>query len=145
MPLLRMLDIASPAAAIGYGVGRIGCLISGDGDYGTPTSLPWGMSFPNGIVPTTERVHPTPIYEVLGALVIFWLLWRVGAHTMDKKRDIGKVFALYLILTGVIRFFIEFIRLNPRVLFGVTNAQLASIVCVLFGAFLLLRLRRSAA
>jgi phosphatidylglycerol:prolipoprotein diacylglycerol transferase len=142
MPLLRMLDIASPAAAIGYGVGRIGCLISGDGDYGTPTSLPWGMSFPNGIVPTTERVHPTPIYEFLGAVVIFWLLWRLGARTMGDKLAIGKVFALYLILTGVIRFFIEFIRLNPRVLFGMTNAQLASIVCVFFGAFLLLRLRR---
>ncbi|HUK30354.1 MAG TPA: prolipoprotein diacylglyceryl transferase [Candidatus Acidoferrum sp.] len=142
MPLLRMLDIASPAAAIGYGVGRIGCLISGDGDYGTPTLLPWGMSFPNGIVPTTQRVHPTPIYEFIGALVIFWLLWRLGARTMGDDRAIGKVFALYLILTGVIRFLIEFIRLNPRVLFGMTNAQLASIISVLFGAFLLLRLRR---
>ena len=54
MKILLMLDIASPAAAVGYGVGRIGCLISGDGDYGTPTSLPWGMSFPNGLVPTTR-------------------------------------------------------------------------------------------
>jgi hypothetical protein len=53
---LTMLDAASPAAALGYGVGRIGCLISGDGDYGKPTTLPWGMSFPNGIVPTTERI-----------------------------------------------------------------------------------------
>ena len=78
MKILLMLDIASPAAAIGYGVGRIGCLISGDGDYGTPTSLPWGMSFPNGLVPTTDRVHPTPIYEFLAAhvdwlyLVAYW-------------------------------------------------------------------------
>ncbi|HEV2113741.1 MAG TPA: prolipoprotein diacylglyceryl transferase family protein, partial [Terriglobales bacterium] len=55
-PLLLMFDVASPAAALGYAVGRIGCLISGDGDYGTPTSLPWGMSFPNGLVPTTQRV-----------------------------------------------------------------------------------------
>ncbi|MFZ0818521.1 MAG: prolipoprotein diacylglyceryl transferase [Candidatus Acidiferrales bacterium] len=143
--LLRMMDIAAPAAAIGYGIGRIGCLISGDGDYGTPTSLPWGMSFPNGIVPTTERVHPTPIYEFLAALAIFYVLWRLGARTMRDDRAIGKVFALYLILTGVARFFVEFIRLNPRVLFGLTNAQLASIACVLLGAFLLLRQRRQIA
>src|SRR5690242_16989657 len=78
MKILLMLDIASPAAAIGYGVGRIGCLISGDVDYGIPTSLPWGMSFPNGLVPTTERVHPTPIYELIVAILIFWWLWRVG-------------------------------------------------------------------
>src|SRR5690242_7295566 len=73
-----MLDLAAPAAAVGYGVGRIGCLTSGDGDYGIPTSLPWGMSFPHGLVPTTERVHPTPIYELIVAILIFWWLWRVG-------------------------------------------------------------------
>src|SRR5438270_1567397 len=50
---LAMLDLCAPAAALGYAVGRIGCLVSGDGDYGTPTSLPWRMSFPNGLVPTT--------------------------------------------------------------------------------------------
>jgi len=61
LPILEFLDACSPAAAAGYAIGRIGCLLSGDGDYGVPTSLPWGMSFPNGVVPTTERVHPTPI------------------------------------------------------------------------------------
>jgi phosphatidylglycerol---prolipoprotein diacylglyceryl transferase len=142
MPLLLMMDVASPAAAIGYGVGRIGCLISGDGDYGIPTTLPWGMSFPNGIVPTTERVHPTPIYEFLLALIIFYIIWRLGARDMGEDRAVGKVFAVYLLLSGVVRFFIEFIRLNPRVLFGMTNAQLASIVCVLLGTFLLFRKRR---
>jgi phosphatidylglycerol:prolipoprotein diacylglycerol transferase len=145
IPLLRMLDIASPAAALGYGIGRIGCLISGDGDYGTPTSLPWGMSFPNGIVPTTDRVHPTPIYEFLAAVVIFWVIWKLGARTMASDRAIGRVFAVYLLLSGIVRFFIEFIRLNPRVLYGMTNAQLASIVCVLLGALLLLRRPRQIA
>jgi len=82
IPWLRMLDVASPAAAMGYGIGRIGCLISGDGDYGRPTSLPWGMSFPNGIIPTTDRVHPTPIYEFLASLVIFYVLWKLGARWM---------------------------------------------------------------
>ena len=67
IPVLDMLDASAPAVALGYGVGRIGCLLSGDGDYGVPTSLPWGMSFPHGLVPTTEPVHPTPIYEFVVA------------------------------------------------------------------------------
>ena len=79
-PLLDFLDICSPAACVGYAIGRIGCLLSGDGGYGVPTSLPWGMSFPNGIVPTTERVHPTPIYEFLAAALIAWILFRSDAR-----------------------------------------------------------------
>lgn len=134
--ILTMLDAASPAAALGYGVGRIGCLISGDGDYGRPTSLPWGMSFPNGIVPTTERVHPTPIYEFLIALVIFWILWRMGGRAIRDGRSVGIIFAAYLVLTGVARFLIEFIRINPRSFFGMTNAQAASLASILVGALL---------
>ncbi|MGB7350351.1 MAG: prolipoprotein diacylglyceryl transferase family protein, partial [Candidatus Acidiferrales bacterium] len=80
VPLLEMFDAASPAAALGYGLGRIGCLVSGDGDYGIPTSLPWGMSFPHGLVPTTQRVHPTPIYELIVAILIFWWLWKLGGR-----------------------------------------------------------------
>jgi phosphatidylglycerol---prolipoprotein diacylglyceryl transferase len=142
MKILLMLDIASPAGAIGYGAGRIGCLISGDGDYGTPTSLPWGMSFPNGLVPTTERVHPTPIYEFLGALLIGYFLWRIGGRAIGGLRPAGEVFAFYLILTGVARFLVEFIRINPRSFFGLTNAQAASIASILAGAILLMELVR---
>jgi phosphatidylglycerol---prolipoprotein diacylglyceryl transferase len=138
--LLLMLDIASPAAALGYGIGRIGCLISGDGDYGIPTSLPWGMSFPNGLVPTTERVHPTPIYEFLAALVIAHFLWRIGPRVLDRKLPQGSVFAWYLILTGVARFLVEFIRINPPVFFGMSNAQTVSVLTLLAGAILLWRL-----
>ncbi len=76
IPTLEFLDACSPAAAVGYAIGRIGCLLAGDGDYGIPTSLPWGMSFPNGVVPTAERVHPTPIYEFLAWMAIAWALWR---------------------------------------------------------------------
>ena len=144
MKALLMLDVAAPAAALGYGVGRIGCLISGDGDYGVPTSLPWGMSFPNGIVPTTQRVHPTPIYEFLIALVIFWILWRAGARWMAASIA-GKVFAAYLVLTGIARFLIEFIRINPRSFFGMTNAQAASLASILAGALLFVALRNSPA
>src|SRR6202023_3492062 len=136
MKILLMLDIASPAAAIGYGVGRIGCLISGDGDYGTPTSLPWGMSFPNGLVPTTDRVHPTPIYEFVVACSIACVLWRLGGRAIGGLRPAGEVFAFYLILTGVARFLVEFIRINPRSFFGLTNAQAASLASIIAGAAL---------
>jgi phosphatidylglycerol:prolipoprotein diacylglycerol transferase len=131
--LLEVFDAGSAAAALGYGVGRIGCLLSGDGDYGVPTSLPWGMSFPNGLVPTTERVHPTPIYELIAACLIAWILWRMGAN---KALRPGVVFAAYLILTGVSRFLVEFIRINPRSFLGMTNAQAASVVSILAGAVL---------
>jgi len=140
MKVLLMLDIASPAAALGYGVGRIGCLISGDGDYGSPTSLPWGMSFPNGLVPTTERVHPTPIYEFLAALAIAYVLWRIGPSILRRERPDGTVFACYLMLTGWERFLVEFIRINPKLLLGLTNAQLASVLCFVGGAILLWKL-----
>ena len=136
-PLL-LLDAAAPAGAMGYGIGRIGCLVSGDGDYGIPTSLPWGMSFPNGIVPTTERVHPTPIYEFLAALVIFWILWKLGERAIRMRAPNGMVFAAYLILTGAARFLVEIIRINPRTFFGLTNAQAASVVSVIAGIGLLL-------
>jgi len=142
MKILLMLDVASPAAAIGYGLGRIGCLISGDGDYGRPTSLPWAMSFPNGLVPTTDRVHPTPIYEFLGALVIACILWRIGGRAVGGLRPTGEVFAFYLILTGVARFLVEFIRINPRSFFGLTNAQAASLVSIVAGAILVTALPR---
>jgi phosphatidylglycerol:prolipoprotein diacylglycerol transferase len=136
MSPLLMLDAASPAAAMGYGIGRIGCLISGDGDYGIPTSLPWGMSFPNGIVPTTQRVHPTPIYEFLVAILIFWILWRLGARGLKTHAPDGIIFAAYLVLTGIARFLVEMIRINPRSFYGLTNAQAASVVSVIAGVVL---------
>ncbi|MBZ5696792.1 MAG: prolipoprotein diacylglyceryl transferase [Acidobacteriia bacterium] len=150
IPLLNAFDAGSAAAALGYGIGRIGCLLSGDGDYGVPTSLPWGMSFPNGLVPTTERVHPTPIYELIAACAIAWLLWRLGARQIRAQRASsverpGTVFAAYLVLTGVARFLVEFIRINPRSFFGMSNAQAASILSMLAGAALALWIRRGAA
>jgi phosphatidylglycerol:prolipoprotein diacylglycerol transferase len=157
IPLLAVLDAGSSAAALGYGIGRIGCFLSGDGDYGIPTSLPWGVSFPNGLVPTTARVHPTPIYEFLVSCVIAWILWKLGkkqlataphglqlpaeAATTDAASP-GYVFTAYLILTGAARFLVEFIRINPRSFLGLTNAQLASLVSILAGAVLYWRIRK---
>jgi phosphatidylglycerol---prolipoprotein diacylglyceryl transferase len=152
IPLLVSLDAGSPSAALGYGIGRLGCLLSGDGDYGTPTSLPWGMSFPNGLVPTTERVHPTPIYEIIVAVIISWVLWRLGRRQLENRPTRlaspfppGTVFALYLVLTGAARFLVEFIRINPRSFLGMTNAQLASLLSIFVGIILLWRGRKSRA
>jgi phosphatidylglycerol:prolipoprotein diacylglycerol transferase len=148
-PLIEMLDAGSPAAAIGYGVGRIGCFLSGDGDYGIPTSLPWGMSFPNGLVPTDQRVHPTPIYEFLAACAIAWWLWRMGSRRIAVAESgsgviasQGEIFAAYLVTTGVARFLVEFIRINPRSFLGMSNAQAVSAVSVVAGAVLWWRLRK---
>ena len=153
---LTILDAGSPAAALGYGLGRIGCFLSGDGDYGIPTSLPWGMAFPNGLVPTTARVHPTPIYELLVALFIAWFLWRMGrpgalasalrssAQNVGAHAEIapGLVFSMYLILTGIARFLVEFVRINPRSFFGLSNAQAAGAFSALIGITLYFFLRR---
>jgi len=143
VPVLTMMDAGSPAAALGYGIGRIGCFLSGDGDYGVPTSLPWGMSFPNGLVPTTERVHPTPLYELIAACAIAWILWRIGAKQIAAagKTSAGGVFAAYLVLTGIVRFLVEFIRINPRSFFGMTNAQAASLASIVVGIILWLQVR----
>jgi len=137
IPALAFLDACSPAACVGYAIGRIGCFLSGDGDYGIPTRLPWGMSFPKGVVPTTERVHPTPLYKFLAWMLIAYLLWRLGARFLREKRPAGAVFCAYLILTGIARFLVEIIRLNPRSFFGMSNAQTASAVSVFMGLALL--------
>jgi phosphatidylglycerol:prolipoprotein diacylglycerol transferase len=128
---LRTLDLAAPAAAIGYAIGRIGCFLAGDGCYGLPTNLPWGMSFPNGIVATDAgvRVHPTPLYELGAGLLIGLWLWIRGG----KPRPTGSILGEYLILSGIARFLVEFIRRNPKVLLGLSNAQLASAGSVLVG------------
>jgi phosphatidylglycerol---prolipoprotein diacylglyceryl transferase len=140
---LRTLDLAAPAAAIGYGLGRIGCFLSGDGCYGIPTKLPWGMAFPHGIDPIFVRVHPTPLYELAGGLAIGAWLWFRGG----KQRPAGAILGEYLVLTGTARFLVEFLRRNPKVLWGLSNAQLASAGCVVAGALLLVWIarRRSAA
>jgi prolipoprotein diacylglyceryltransferase/predicted O-methyltransferase YrrM len=150
---LTMLDIASAAAAVGYAVGRIGCLISGDGDYGKPTQLPWGMAFPDGLVPTTKtcvqwgaaadcRVHPTPIYEFLIAMLIFWYIWRRGARAIRHPLAPGAITGEFLIMSGLARFLVEFIRINPRVLWGMSNAQVSALLTAIAGLILLVIVRR---
>jgi phosphatidylglycerol---prolipoprotein diacylglyceryl transferase len=131
---LRTLDLAAPSAAIGYGVGRIGCFLSGDGCYGIPTNLPWGMRFPHGLEPTLVPVHPTPLYELVVSLLIGLWLWKRAA----RPRPTGWILGEYLVLSGLARFLVEFIRRNPKVLFGLSNAQLASAGSVVVGVVLII-------
>jgi phosphatidylglycerol:prolipoprotein diacylglycerol transferase len=146
IPMLEFLDACSPAACVGYAIGRIGCLLAGDGDYGIPTSLPWGMSFPNGVVPTTDRVHPTPLYEFFAWMLIAFILWKLGNSAIQKgERTRGRIFCYYLLLTGVARFLVEVIRINPRSFLGMSNAQTASVASVIFGLVLFVSLRKKSA
>lgn len=132
---IRMLDLATPAAAIGYGVGRIGCLTSGDGDYGIKTTLPWGVHMkPDALVPTPDLVQPTPVYELLFGLVLCWILWRLG----KKYRPIGWLTGLYLVLSGLGRFLVEFVRINPKLYFGMSNAQVAALASIVVGVVVML-------
>lgn len=135
---LELLDMCAPALAMGYAVGRVGCQISGDGDYGSPTDLPWGMAYPDGVVPTTEVVHPTPIYESLTMGIGAWVLWSLR----DVLRP-GVLFASYLVLAGTERLLVEFVRRNEPVLLGLTEAQIASLVMLVAGITWLMRAART--
>jgi phosphatidylglycerol---prolipoprotein diacylglyceryl transferase len=128
-PLPVLADIVAPALALGLAIGRIGCQLAGDGDYGVPTNLPWAMSYPDGVVPTTERVHPTPVYEMIGSFILFGYLW----HLRLKNPPAGDLMGRYLIWAGLIRFWIEFLRRNPAWLAGLTTAQWMSVGALVLG------------
>jgi phosphatidylglycerol---prolipoprotein diacylglyceryl transferase len=128
---LRMFDMCATALALGYAIGRIGCQVSGDGDYGIRSSLPWAMGYPHGTVPTPPgvRVQPTPIYETVSMCLLAYVLW----HLRDRVRP-GVIFALYLLLSGLERFLVEFIRRNKEVFVGLTAPQLESIALMVIGS-----------
>lgn len=145
-------DMAGPALVIGQALGRIGCHLSGDGDWGMPTKLPWGVQYPNAIVgwgPSTVlttdaqhhliagyypgvHVHPTPIYEAIAYTLIFLFLW----SRRTKTRVPGQIFFLYMMLAGTARFLVEFLRINPRVLMGLSEAQLIALTMMVLGTTL---------
>jgi phosphatidylglycerol:prolipoprotein diacylglycerol transferase len=136
---LALLDLAAPALALGYAVGRCGCQLSGDGDYGKAWDGPWAMAYPDGTEPIDTPVHPTPVYETLAMGLIALVLWRLR----DRLTN-GLLFALYLLLAGAERFLVEFLRRNDDVALGLTQAQLISLVMMVAGGvWLLLASRRA--
>ena len=136
---LQMFDVAAVPLAIGYAIGRIGCQLAGDGDYGVAWDGPWAMAYPNGTVPTTEEVHPTPVYETIAMSLVALLLWR-----WRHRWRTGTLFGLYLMLAGAERFLVEFVRRNDDVLLGLTQPQLLSIVMMAGGAVWIWRVNRGA-
>ena len=127
--LAGIMDAGAIAVPVGYVFGRLGCFLNGD-DYGIPTKLPWGIAFPKGSPPTTVKVHPTQLYEVLASVVIFALmLWVVSPRF---KRE-GPLMFAYLIFAGVERFLVEYVRTNKPVALGLTQQQFISIGLFVIG------------
>jgi phosphatidylglycerol:prolipoprotein diacylglycerol transferase len=159
VPMRFTMEIGSPALAVGYAVGRVGCFLVQD-DYGVPTNLPWGMKFPAGWPPSTVAnlsrdfgltfppgtppgdvlaVHPTQLYETGLMLLAFWLLWRLRTH----EHATGWLFGVYLALAGAERFIIEFVRAKDDRFFGpLTLAQVVSLAIVTVGVVLMARWSR---
>jgi phosphatidylglycerol:prolipoprotein diacylglycerol transferase len=144
IPWLVAADIAAPALALAYGVGRIGCHVAGDGDWGSVTDVPWGVAYTNAIIgwvdpstgipyPPGTRVHPTPIYEFIQAVVVFGILWSLRKNNYAP----GTLAWLYLILAGFARFVVEFWRINPPLGWGLSEAQWFSLALIALGSGLL--------
>jgi len=131
---VQLLDVCAPGLALGYALGRIGCQLSGDGDYGVASELPWAMAYPEGTLPTDDEVHPTPIYETMAMGLVALLLWRLR----DRVRP-GILFALYLVLSGLERLLVELVRRNDEVVAGLTLPQLVSVGMIAAGAVWLAR------
>jgi phosphatidylglycerol---prolipoprotein diacylglyceryl transferase len=128
VPLIPAIGAATPALAIGHAIGRIGCFLVGD-DYGKPSTLPWAVAFPEGLPPTDVSVHPTQIYEAAALAVVAWLLIRWRRRGVPDSSVVGR----YFLLAGGIRFAIEFIRVNDRVIGPFTLAHLISLALVVAG------------
>jgi prolipoprotein diacylglyceryltransferase len=157
---LHMLDVGAPGMMLAYGVGRIGCHLSGDGDWGIVNTHPkpfswlpdwlWSATYPNNVagegvpIPSCvgrfcnelpQAVYPTPLYEVIAALIIFFILWKIK----DKIKTPGIMFGMYLIFNGIERFSIELIRVNTKYTIGslsFTQAELISSILFISGILL---------
>lgn len=158
MKPIHVMDAAAPALIMGYAVGRIGCQLSGDGDWGITNPMPppswwflpdwaWSYDYPHNVLNDgieiagctweycmhlAQGVYPTPIYETFFSLVIFGILWALR----KKIKIAGVLFFLYVFLNGIERFFIEKIRTNPDItVFGLeaTQAEYVAFLLIVIG------------
>lgn len=132
----QMLDTASVPLALGYAIGRVGCQLSGDGDYGVASDLPWAMAYPEGTVPTTDEVHPTPVYETLAMGLLALALWRLR----DRFAP-GVLFGIWLFFAGLERLLVELVRRNEDLVAGLTLAQVFALAMMGGGAAVILSRR----
>jgi phosphatidylglycerol:prolipoprotein diacylglycerol transferase len=127
VPYASALDTAALGLAIGLAIGRLGCHLAGDGDWGTPTTLPWGVAYSHGTAPWPHpagiAVHPTALYEMVALLGIFVLL----LHLRSRVAPAGALFSIYLLLASATRLLVETVRTNTPVVLGLTEAQWSSI------------------
>jgi phosphatidylglycerol:prolipoprotein diacylglycerol transferase len=139
IPFPTILECTALGLPIGQAIGRLGCHVAGDGDWGIVTTVPWGVAYVNAVIgwdyPDGVLVHPTPLYEAAAYTAVFSLVYAL------RKRDYPPptLFALYLVGASTARFFVEFIRINPKVAFGLTQAQLIAVVLAALGVAMLLR------
>ncbi len=132
-----LMGAVAVALAIGYSIGRVGCQLSGDGDYGVAWDGPWAMAYPDGVVPTDVPVHPTPIYETLVMGLVALGLWHLRNRVSGKA-----LLAIYLVCAGLERLLVELIRRNDEVALGLTQPQLIACVMIIGGGGWLIWLLR---
>jgi phosphatidylglycerol:prolipoprotein diacylglycerol transferase len=128
LPLVPLAGVVAAPLSFAYGIGRIGCFLSGDGTYGQPSDLPWAMAFPNGTMPTLVPVHPTALYEAVVAIALGGLLWALRTRWAPLT-----LFGLYAALSGVARLLVEEVRINQEALLGLTQPQLWSLLLIVIG------------
>jgi phosphatidylglycerol:prolipoprotein diacylglycerol transferase len=154
VPTRLTAEVVAPSLALGYALGRVGCFMVQD-DYGVPTSLPWGLRFPEGAPASTAQnlvaqfgveipagtnplevlaVHPTQLYEATLMMLAFYFLWKMRSH----GHGTGWLMGLYVALAGSERFLIEFLRAkDDRLLGAFTVAQATSLLLVATGVYLM--------
>ena len=139
----RLCDSLGPCLALGYAVGRLGCQLSGDGDYGIATSGFWGMSYSTGVVPTPPGVlvYPTPLFESTIAIGVLCILSYVEKSATLLRLPFQR-FGLYLVLISIERLFVETLRGNVVVVLGMSEAQCIALGLIAFGALLMARVSR---
>lgn len=156
---LHMLDVGAPGMMLGYAVGRLGCQLSGDGDWGIENTLPkpqwlswapdwvWASKYPHNVLDAGDpiagcvgkfchelpvAVFPTPLYESIACFLLFLLLWSLR----KRIRIAGMLFSVYLIINGIERFLIELIRVNSKYHIGglsFTQAEMIAVLLVILG------------